>query len=226
MKALLFSLSVQKTGDGIDELKRGLTSLIRDHVPSPPDALFRMPIDRVFVLKGRGTVVTGTVLFGQDQKGEFCGNPAGAPDDAHPVDPCARHSGGRSDGRQRTALNLHGLEREQIQRGDVLTVPNVFETAALLDVRLTVLPNSMPLTHNSMVRFHHLTADSLARITLPEGETLNPGGSGFVQIASAKASLCAFNGDRFILRKHSPLVTIGEESSWITCRPDVSNEAM
>lgn len=205
--APVFTVS-SKTGDGIDELKRGLTSLIRDHVPRRPDGLFRMPIDRVFVLKGRGTVVTGTVLSGKIRKESFAeilpGHRTTRIRSIHAHDAPAEEAIAG----QRTALNLQGLEREQIQRGDVLTVPNVFETAALLDVRLTLLPNSMPLTHNSMVRFHHLTADSLARITLPEGETLNPGGSGFVQLRLQK-QVFALYGDRFILRKHSPLVTIG-----------------
>jgi selenocysteine-specific elongation factor len=205
--APVFAVS-SKNGEGIDALKRGLADLIRDRLPRRPDGLFRMPIDRVFVLKGRGTVVTGTVLSGIIRRESFAeilpAHRTTRIRSIHAHDkPVEEALAG-----QRTALNLQGLDREQIQRGDVLTVPDVFESASLLDVHITLLPNAKPLAHNAIVRFHHQTTDSLARITLPEGEILDPGGSGFAQLRLQK-HVFALHGDRFILRKHSPLVTVG-----------------
>lgn len=205
--APVFAVS-SRTGEGIDALKGGLADLIRGRLPRSPDGLFRMPIDRVFVLKGRGTVVTGTVLTGKIHRESFAevlpGHRTTRIRSIHAHDrPVEEALAG-----QRTALNLQGLEKEQIQRGDVLTVPDVFESSSLLDVHLTLLPNAKPLAHNAMVRFHHQTADSLARITLPEGETLTPGGSGFAQLRLQKPVFALYR-DRFILRKHSPLITVG-----------------
>jgi len=109
---------------------------------------------------------------------------------------------------QRTALNLQGIEKEEITRGDILTEPGVFETTSLLEAKIVLLPGAKPLTHNSLVRFHHLTNDLLARITLVGQDSIVPGKEGFVQLRLQKP-VFGFYGDRFILRKTSPLTTIG-----------------
>lgn len=197
-----------KTGEGLQSLTDGLAHLIGKVRPRRPHGMFRMPIDRVFVLKGHGTVVTGTLLSGKIRK------ESGAEILPSHIKTRIRSIHAHDEpveealAGQRTALNLQGLEKEQIQRGDVLTLPDVFENTSLLDVKILLLPNSKPVVHNSMVRFHHLTTDTPARITLLEGDVLNPGESGFAQIRLQKP-VFALYGDHFILRKHSPLITIG-----------------
>src|SRR5262249_54929739 len=109
---------------------------------------------------------------------------------------------------QRTSVNVQSLEKEQIIRGDVFTEPDVLKSTSLLDVKLTLLNGVKPLSHNSLVRFHHLATDTLARITLLGIETLQPGESAYGQLRLQKP-ISALYGDRFILRRQTPLITVG-----------------
>jgi len=205
--APVFSVS-SKTGDGIPELKSGLARAFRDVRQRQTSGVLRLPIDRVFVLKGQGTVVTGTLISGVVQKE----SPAEILPSHRKVKirsvHAHNHSVDKAVAGQRTALNLQGVEKADIRRGDVLTEPDFFEPTSLLDVRITLLQNSKPLLHNSAIRFHHLTNDVPARLTLLETGVLSTGESTFAQLRLQRP-VFAINGDRFILRKHSPLVTIG-----------------
>ncbi|MCI0412165.1 selenocysteine-specific translation elongation factor [bacterium] len=205
--AEVFAVS-SKTGEGLDTLKAGLIRKIKEVRTHPGKGVFRLPVDRVFVLKGHGTIVTGTLISGKIRK------ESGAelmPSrkrvkvrsiHAHDKNVEEAFSG------QRTALNLQGIEKEEIQRGDVLTEADLFVPTSLLDAKISLLPNSNPIRHNALVRFHHLTTDILARITLLGTEVLQPAESGYVQLR-LQNSIHALYGDRFILRRHSPLTTIG-----------------
>lgn len=196
-----------KTGEGVDVLTATLNSAVETLAPRPTGGFFRMPIDRVFVLKGHGTVVTGTLLSGAVRK-----------ESAAEILPShiktrirSIHAHDKSVesafAGQRTALNLQGLEKDQIHRGDVLTIPDVFENTSILDVKVSLLENAKPLLHNATVRFHHLTTDTLAKVSLLEGPVLEPGKSMFAQLRLQKP-VFAIYGDHFILRRHSPLTTI------------------
>jgi selenocysteine-specific elongation factor len=205
--APIFPVSA-KSGEGIDLLKEGLLKQIANSHFESGSGLFRLPIDRVFVLKGHGTVVTGTLISGTIKKE----NPAAILPSgkrvkvrsihAHDAPVDAAFSG------QRTALNLQGIEKEEIQRGDVLAEPDVFRSTSLLDVKIDLLPNVNPLPHNALIRFHHLTNDVAARLTLLGMDRLHPGDSAFAQLR-LQHPVHAVYGDRFIMRKASPFTTIG-----------------
>jgi len=204
--APVFAVS-SKTGDGIQELKNGFLSALGGIRKRQSDVL-RMPVDRVFVLKGQGTVVTGTLISGtakKDTTGEIL--PARRKVRIRSVH-AHNHSVEKALAGQRTALNLQGVEKDEIRRGDVLTEPDFFEPTSLLDVKITLLQNSKPLVQNSAIRFHHMTADVPARVTLSGTQVLSPGESAFGQLRLQRSILALFD-DRFIIRRHSPLVTIG-----------------
>lgn len=205
--APLYAVSA-RTGDGIEELKQGLGQAIDKISQRPSAGIFRLPIDRVFTLKGHGTVVTGTIISGSVRK-----------ETAAEILPSARNVKIRSVhahnapveqavAGQRTAVNLQGIEKDHIVRGDILTEQDVFQPTSLLDVKLSLLESAAPLVHNETLRFHHFTNDLLVRVTLLGTESLTAGQSGFAQLRLQRP-IHAFHGDRFILRRHSPLVTAG-----------------
>jgi selenocysteine-specific elongation factor len=109
---------------------------------------------------------------------------------------------------QRTAVNLAGIEREEIQRGMVLGPPGVFEPTKRLDARITLLASARPLKNRSRVHFHQGTAEAIADVVLIAGNELAPGQSALAQLRLDQ-SVLLLPGDRFILRQFSPVVTIG-----------------
>ncbi|MGA6956749.1 MAG: SelB C-terminal domain-containing protein, partial [Candidatus Acidiferrales bacterium] len=170
---------------------------------------FRLPIDRAFAMKGFGTVVTGTFISGA----------VNAEDEVEllPSHKILRvrglHSGGHRIARavagQRTALNLAGIEREEIERGMVLAPARVFESTERLDARITLLRSARPLKNRARVHFHQGTAEAIAEVILLDGASqLAAGESAFAQLRLDQAAL-VLPGDRFILRQFSPVVTIG-----------------
>ncbi|MGA7636246.1 MAG: SelB C-terminal domain-containing protein, partial [Candidatus Acidiferrales bacterium] len=170
---------------------------------------FRLPIDRAFAMKGFGTVVTGTLISGA----------VNAEDEVEllPSHKVLRvrglHSGGESTqsavAGQRTAVNLAGIEREEIERGMVLAPVDVFDATERLDARLTLLRSAKPLKNRARVHFHQGTAEAIAEVILLDGATqIGAGESAFAQLRLDRPVL-ALPGDRFILRQFSPVVTIG-----------------
>ncbi len=205
--APIFHVSA-KTGEGLEELKKGIITRIQALQVPPGSSFFRLPIDRVFVLKGHGTVVTGTMISGKIRKESTADIwPSGKHVKIRSIHAHDKNVEEAISG-QRTALNLQGIEKEEIRRGDVLTTSDLFRATSLIDTKLTFLGNSNPLQHNALVRFHHLTNDVLARVTLLGSNVLQPGESCFAQLR-LQSPIHALYGDRFILRKHSPLITIG-----------------
>ena len=196
------------TGGGLDAFKKELLR-VAETVPAKDAAQhFRLPIDRAFSMKGFGTVVTGTLVSGSLQ----------AEDEAelYPLRKRVRvrglHSGGRAVSRamagQRTAVNLAGIEREEIQRGMVLGPPGIFEPTKRLDARITLLASARPLKNRARVHFHQGTAEAIADVVLIAGNELAPGQSALAQLRLDQPVLL-LPGDRFILRQFSPVVTIG-----------------
>ena len=205
--APVFAVS-SKTGEGIEDLKSGFARALGGIRKRQTSDVLRMPVDRVFILKGQGTIVTGTLISGtvrKDTAGEIL-------PERRRVRIRSVHAHNRSvekaNAGQRTALNLQGVEKDEIRRGDVLTEPDFYEPTSLLDVKITLLQNSKPLGQNAAIRFHHMTSDVPARLTLLGVEILSPGESAFGQLRLQRPVLAVF-GDRFILRRHSPLLTIG-----------------
>jgi selenocysteine-specific elongation factor len=167
-----------KTGTGLQELRNGILRLLRSLPQKEVKGIFRLPVDRVFTLKGHGTVVTGTLMSGSISK-----------DSSVELLPYHRKTKVRSihahdqnvalaSAGQRTALDLQGIEKEEVTRGDVLADADFLEITSLLGARISLLPGVRPILHNSLLRFHYLTTDVLARVTLFGGESLPGGESG------------------------------------------------
>jgi selenocysteine-specific elongation factor len=160
-------------------------------------------------MKGFGTVVTGTLISGAVKLGDEV--------ELYPVRKRLRvrglHSGGKQIERavagQRTAVNLAGIEHEEITRGMVLAPAGIFEATQRVDTRITLLASAPPLKNRARVHFHQGTAEAIAEvILLNDGGELKGGGSAFAQLRLDKP-LLLLPGDRFILRRYSPVVTIG-----------------
>ena len=198
-----------KTGEGMDELR----SLLVERAAEVPErqvrGAFRMPADRVFSMKGFGTVVTGTVRDGsirQDAEVEIL--PRGRKARVRGLQVHGASEPVASAG-QRTAVNLQGVDTEDVARGDTLAEPERFAATLMLDADLDVLPSSpVPIKDLARVHVHVGTSQVLARVRmLGSAKKLAPGERGCVQLRLESPVVTA-RGDRFILRRYSPLETI------------------
>jgi selenocysteine-specific elongation factor len=180
------------------------------HAPGrSADAPARLPVDRAFVVEGFGTVVTGTLWRGAVRAGDTLEQlPARRAVRVRRVQvhgqtvPQARAG-------QRTALALHGVEREQVARGDWLVAPGSLVPSRVLDVRFELLPDTpRPWPARSRVRFHLGAGEHLGRLVLLEGTALAPGKSALAQVLLERESAPA-RGDRFVIRSYSPSRTVG-----------------
>src|SRR5213594_1064948 len=179
-----------KTGAGLDELRATLRRLAATVPARGTDQLPRLPIDRVFTIKGFGTVVTGTLAagaLGVDDRVEVF--PRGLVAKIRGLQ-AHGHAVERSVAGQRTAVNLQGLERAAVERGDVIGMAGTLSATTLADVVLEILHDApRPLKSRDRVRLHAGTSEIMARALLLEGAELAPG--------------------RFVIRSYSPIVTIG-----------------
>ncbi|MHC4698548.1 MAG: selenocysteine-specific translation elongation factor [Planctomycetota bacterium] len=197
------------TGAGIDALSSAILDVaqgIEEQSVQPP---FRMAVDRVFTVKGRGTVVTGSVLRGAVNAGDALEVwPHG--DTCRVRDLQTHGTTGESLARgQRAAINLSGVDRDQLQRGCELASPGYLQPSRMVDVRLQCLSScERPLKSTSIVRLGIGTVEVRARVVLYEGGQLEPGASGLAQLRSGEA-ITATYGQRFIMRDETATRTIG-----------------
>ena len=197
-----------KTGENLDTLKKEIKDLALKVAPKDTGGLFRLPIDRVFTLKGFGTVITGTAISGMVSLDD--------PLEILPANIKARVRGLHSHGSaidtayagQRVAVNLQGVEKESLSRGDVAVTPSSFAETKSLDAFLELLPETPVLRNKSLVHFYAGTAETVARIILYEKEELKPGDSCYCQLR-LQDPVIAVAGDRYIIRRFSPLETLG-----------------
>ena len=197
-----------KTGAGLDRLKSELARIAAEIPAKDSTAVFRLPIDRVFTMKGFGTVVTGTLISGTVHKDQEL--------QLHPGGKRLRVRGVQVHGTaaeqaiagQRTALNLAGVETSELARGMMLTPPQMFRPVDRLAVQLDLLASAKPLRQYARVHLHAFTAETIARVTLIDTKQLLPGESGFAGL-KLDHPMVLFPGDRFILRQYSPVITIG-----------------
>lgn len=198
-----------KTGEGMDVLRRTLLELASRATPRATGGPFRLPVDRVFSMKGFGTVVTGTLVSGQvEQDDEVEILPGGKKARVRGLQVHGEKQSRTSAG-QRTAVNLQGVDVSDLERGDNLVEPGSFRSTSMLDCVLEVLASS-PVAVKDLTRVHlHLgTAQVLARVRVLGGEkAIGPGERAMVQLR-LEAPVVAARGDRFILRRYSPLDTI------------------
>jgi len=197
-----------KTGEGLELLKAELRRLALEAAPKPEDLPFRLPIDRAFVMKGFGTVVTGTLLSGRIEKDSEV--------EIYPVGRRVRvrgievHNAAAQTALagQRTAVNLPGLEAKEISRGMVLAPPGLFQPTARLDCRLNLLPDARPVKNRARVHFHCNTSETIAELVFFDRKELAPGSSALAQLRLSAPGVF-MPGDRFIIRQFSPVTTIG-----------------
>jgi selenocysteine-specific elongation factor len=197
-----------KTRQNIDTLREHIKKAALLVDPKSSNGLFRLPVDRVFTLKGFGTVVTGTALSGAvsvDEQVEVL--PLGLKSKVRGL-----HSHGNAVERtfagQRTAMNLQGLEKDELSRGDTVVTAGRFTQTVSLDAKLVLLDGAVPVKTRSQVHFHMGTSETVARVVLYGLEILKPGESAYCQFR-LNEPVVAQAGDRFVVRRLSPLETIG-----------------
>jgi len=197
------------TGAGLEDLRRELARVAATVGEKNAAGYFRLPIDRVFTVKGFGTVATGTLISGsvaKEQEVEVY--PAGRRLRVRGVE-VHGSTAGRALAGQRTALNVADIEPADLVRGDVLSEPGRFRAVKQIDCRLHLLPSAKPLKHRAPVHFHSGTAEIEAEARLLEGgAAMRPGSTAYVRLILRRAALL-LPGDGFIIRMFSPVATIG-----------------
>lgn len=198
-----------ETGEGLDELRRQVRSMLGGIPPRQETNLPRLPIDRVFTMKGFGTVVTGTLVAGSLKVGQTVQVQPGGGEyrirglQVHGVSVEEATAG------QRTAVNLQGAEKSALGRGDTMSLPGAIDSTYLMDARLHLLPGApRPLLNRTRLRLHLGTSEILARVVLLGRDSLEPGEEGMVQFRLESPGV-ALPRDRFVIRSYSPLVTLG-----------------
>ena len=197
------------SGQGIDDLRAALFEAIQSVEQDPLPLPFRLPIDRVFSLGGFGTIVTGTLIEGSlvigDKAEVFPGGKAvrirGIQVHEESVE--------KAFAGQRVALNLSGVHKDDLARGDSLAAPGSLLGTRLLDVSLTALADTaFPISHHMRVHLFHGAREVLARVVLLDRDILEAGQTGPAQLRTEEEIFTRY-GDRFVIRFYSPLETIG-----------------
>jgi selenocysteine-specific elongation factor len=196
------------TGAGMEDLKRALTRVASEVPARDSSALARLPIDRVFTMKGFGTVVTGTLVSGTIRKEQDL--------EVFPSGHRVRVRGVQVHGNpaeqtiagQRTALNLAGASTEELSRGMMLAPPDTFHCTHRIDVSLSLLPSAKPLKERARVHIYAYTSETIAEVRLFGAKQVKPAETTLAQLRMQDPSLL-LPGDRFIIRQFSPVVTIG-----------------
>jgi selenocysteine-specific elongation factor len=200
------------TGAGLDTLKQEIARLTREFKPRRRSDLFRLPIDRVFVMKGYGTVVTGTSFSGRLKVGqELVLYPSGLTTKVRGLQ-VHGDSQDEAEAGLRTAINLYGLEKAEISRGEILAQPDSLFPSTVWDLEITCLASAKTgIKHRTQVHFHHGTREILARLYLLDRDILEPGETAVCQVRF-ETPLAGVYGDRCIIRSFSPLQTIAGAS--------------
>jgi selenocysteine-specific elongation factor len=196
------------TGQNLEKLKEAIGEVAGKVEVKPSEGFFRLPVDRVFTLKGFGTVVTGTAVSGSASVEETL--------DILPGGLKTRIRGLQSHGKpvkkvyagQRAALNLQGIEKEDLHRGDTIVSAGRLSPTRAIDARVELLKGAPALKNRGLVHFHLGTSETVARVILYETEQLKPGSSAYCQLR-LQNPVVSQSGDRFIIRRFSPVDTIG-----------------
>jgi selenocysteine-specific elongation factor len=197
------------TSQGISELTAVLERLSGEIEERSSVGIFRLPVDRVFTMRGFGTVITGTAMSGSLSVGDQV--------TIYPQEIQAKVRGIQVHNQDtemvraglRTAINLQGIEKAVVNRGDVVATPQGLYPTRLLDIQLRLLKSiPRPLKQRSQVRFHSGTSEILGRVILLEGEEIKPGESQFCQVRFGEP-VALLPGDLAVIRSYSPVQTIG-----------------
>ncbi|HZR64449.1 MAG TPA: selenocysteine-specific translation elongation factor [Terriglobales bacterium] len=195
-------------GTGLDELKQQLVRIASQAQARDANAIVRFPIDRVFSMKGFGTVVTGTLIAGTIHK-----------EDELELFPSRRKvrvrgiqvhgkNADRAVAGERTALNLAGVEKHELARGMTLASPGLLKESSRFHVELSLLSTAKPLKTGARVHLHAFASETIATVQLYENKNAQAGATSFAHLRTAEPLLLV-PGDRFIVRQFSPVITIG-----------------
>ena len=198
-----------KTGDGLDALRAVIVVQARQIAQRPTDAWPRLPIDRVFSMKGFGTVVTGTLVSGRiGVDADLVIEPGARPVKVRGVQVHGKAATEVVAG-QRAAINLGGVDVTAVLRGETLAPAGTFTVTRRVDADMELLPSARALRHGSRVRVHHGTAEVLARVSIAgTAQAIEPEKKGLVRLR-LEAPAVLTRGDRVVVRAYSPPVTIG-----------------
>lgn len=199
------------TGAGLDELRAAiLQSVANIDDRDATRRVFRLPIDRVFTMKGFGSVITGTTYAGRVRVDDEV--------EVLPGDKRSRARGVQVHGQprddasagERTSMNLADVPLDELHRGQQVLHPGTLRPSQIITVKLELLPDAKPLKEQTRIRFHHLSAELLGTIRFVDATAgeLKAGGSAFAQVR-LEAPVVAAAGDRFVIRRYSPMTTIG-----------------
>jgi selenocysteine-specific elongation factor len=196
------------TGEGLEAVRAELLKLGLHIHRGDSDALLRMPLDRSFVMKGFGTVVTGTLMSGTFQIGQTL--------QLEPGNRIVRVRGLQTHGQpqpsvqpgSRVAVNLSGVDAAEIHRGQTLVSPDALSPVDLIDVEVRLLDGAPALKHRANIHFHAFTSETMARVSLYGYEAAQPGKVRLMRLKLAEP-IVLVPGDRFVLRQPSPAGTIG-----------------
>ncbi|MGD9307033.1 MAG: selenocysteine-specific translation elongation factor [Desulfobacterales bacterium] len=196
-------------GQGIAEFVKTLDELSQQIPDRPPSSLFRLPIDRVFTMKGFGTVITGTLISGKVKVGDtIMIYPSGITSKVRGIQ-VHNSSVTEAEAGMRTAINFQGLEKTSIQRGEVLASPQTLKSNYMVDISLHFLSsNPKPIRNRTLVRFHTGTSEVLGNLILLDREELSPGENTVAQLR-LNYPVALVKSDRFVIRSYSPIRTIG-----------------
>ena len=196
------------TGEGLQTLREELIKLAMGTHLASADALLRMPLDRSFVMKGFGPVVTGTLISGTIHDGQTL--------QLEPQGRAVRVRGLQTHGQamrsappgSRVAVNLSGVDATQVHRGQTLVLPRTIAAVGTIDAEVRLLKNAPALKHRASVHFHAFTSETMARVSLYGYEAMQPGTVRLMRIKLVEP-IVLVPGDRFVLRQPSPAGTIG-----------------
>ncbi len=197
------------TGEGIDGVKKLLDEFVAKQDFIETFGPFRLPVDRIFAMKGFGTVVTGTSLSGRVGLGDELR--------FYPKDMVAKVRGiqvhseavDEVEAGHRTAINLQGVDTAHVERGMVVASPGALQANYMLDCEFHFLSsNSKALKHRARVRVHLGTAEIFGRVSLIDRDELTPGENAGVQLL-LEETVAVWPGDRYVIRSYSPIATIG-----------------
>ncbi|UCD32528.1 MAG: selenocysteine-specific translation elongation factor [Desulfobacterales bacterium] len=197
------------TGKGLPEFVKALDDISAAIPSRPPTDIFRLPVDRVFSMKGFGTVITGTLISGSIEVGETVMiYPSGIPSKVRGIQ-AHNQSVNQAEAGMRTAVNFQGLEKDAVNRGDVLSNPGALEPNYMIDVSIHYLKsNKKPIKNRTRVRFHTGTSEVLGILILLDKEEIIPGDAAIAQLRLDQ-SIAIISKDRFVIRSYSPIRTIG-----------------
>jgi selenocysteine-specific elongation factor len=198
------------TGAGLDALRGAILKSVSE--VDDRDAttrVFRLPIDRVFTMKGFGPVITGTTYSGQLKvESDVDVLPGGERSRARNIQVHGEVREIASAG-ERTSVNLPDIPLERLERGAQVVTPGTLRASSIITVRLDLLPSAKPLKDQTRIRFHHLSAELLGTIRfVDDTPELKPGRTAYAQVR-LESPVVAVAGDRFVIRRYSPAITVG-----------------